>query len=68
MGGMVTTQQWLWGAAGASLALAVVAGIADSRRHRRRSLDQPGWVPWRGLQATAFFATLALAILGWKAG
>lgn len=64
----MTTQHWLWGAAGAALALAVVAGIADSRRHRRRSLDRPGWVPWRGLQVTALFAMLALMILGWKAG
>ena len=59
----MTTQQWLWGAAGASLALAVVAGIADSRRHRRRSLDQPGWVPWRGIQVLLFFAALGCVIL-----
>jgi len=62
----MTTQQWLWGADGAALALAVVAGVAESRRHRRHSLDRPGWVPWRGLQALAFFAVLAFAILALK--
>jgi hypothetical protein len=64
----MTTQQWLWGADGAVLALAVVAGVAESRRNRRRSLDRPGWVPWRGLQVGAVFAIIALAILALKAG
>ena len=64
----MTTQIWLWGAAGAALVLVAASGVAESRRNRRRSLDRPGWVPWRGLQAAAFFATIALAILGWKAG
>jgi hypothetical protein len=62
----MTTQQWLWAGAGAALAFAVTAGIAESRRNRRRSLDRPGWVPWRGLQVAAFFATIALAILAAK--
>jgi hypothetical protein len=62
----MSVQHWLWSAAGAALALALIAGVAESRRHRRRSLDQPGWMPWRGLQAAAFFAALALAILGFK--
>ena len=64
----MTTQIWLWGADGAALALAVVAGVAESRRNRRRSLDRPGWVPWRGLQMAAFFAILAFTILALKAG
>jgi threonine/homoserine/homoserine lactone efflux protein len=62
----MTTQQWLWAATGAAIAFAVAAGIAESRRNRRRSLDRPGWVPWRGLQAGAFFAAIALAILAAK--
>jgi len=62
----MTTQHWLWGADGAALALAVVAGVAESRRNRRHSLDRPGWVPWRGLQALAFFAVLAFTILALK--
>lgn len=64
----MTAREWLWGAAGAAAALALLAGVAESRRNRRRDLDRTGWVPWRGLQAAAFFAVLLLAILAWKAG
>ena len=64
----MTTQQWLLSADGAALAMAVVAGVAESRRHRRRSLDRPGWVPWRGLQMAMIFAILALTILALKIG
>jgi hypothetical protein len=64
----MTAQQWLLGADGASLTLAVVAGIAESRRHRRRSLDGHGWVPWRGLQVAAFFAVIAFSVLAAKIG
>jgi hypothetical protein len=59
-------QDWLWGADGAALALAVFAGVAESRRSRRRDLDDTGWVPWRGIQAAAFFAVLGLTILALK--
>ena len=55
-------------AAGAALALAVLAWVADWRRtHRRRAIDNVGWVPWRGIQATAFFAALAFVIVAMKA-
>ena len=64
----MTAQHWLLGADGAALALAFVAGVAESRRQRRRSLDQPGWVPWRGLQVTAVFAVIAFSILAAKTG
>jgi hypothetical protein len=63
----MTTQDWFWGADGAALALLVFAGVAESRRNRRRDLDNTGWVPWRGIQAAAFFAVLALTILALKA-
>ena len=57
-----------WTALGVALALAVVAGIADWRRvHRRRSIDDIGWVPWRGIQVTAFFAALAFAVFALRA-
>jgi hypothetical protein len=62
----MTTQQWLWGADGAALALVIVAGIAEWRRNRRRDLDATGWVPWRGLQVVGFFGLLAFTILAWK--
>ena len=62
----MTTQQWLWSADGAALALVIVAGIAEWRRNRRRDLDATGWVPWRGLQVVGFFGLLAFTILAWK--
>ncbi|HEV7658581.1 MAG TPA: hypothetical protein VGO55_01925 [Allosphingosinicella sp.] len=63
----MTTQDWFWGADGAALALAVFAGVAESRRNRRRNLDDTGWVPWSGIQAIALFGVLALTILALKA-
>ena len=60
----MTMQAWLWTAAGAAFALAVIAGTADWRRtHRRRGLDAVGWVPWRGLQVSGLFAAFLLALL-----
>jgi uncharacterized membrane protein len=64
----MTTQQWLLGAGGAAVVLAVVAGVAESRRNRRHSLDDHGWVPWRGLQVLAMFAVIVFAILAAKIG
>ena len=61
-------QGWLWGADGAALALVVVAGVAEHRRHNRRNIDATGWVPWRGLQALGFFALLAFTIIALKTG
>ena len=57
----MTTQAMMWSGAGAALAIAIVAGFADWRRARRTNLDDPGWVPWRGIQATAVFAAFLLA-------
>jgi hypothetical protein len=62
----MSTQDWLWAVAAAALALALAAGGAEWARGRRRDLDTPGWVPWRGLQVVAFFAALGLAILAMK--
>ena len=58
----MTTQGWWWIGAGAAAALAVAAGLADWLRARRRNLDSPGWVPWRGLQVVALFAAAVLAM------
>ena len=57
------TQTWLWGADGAALALVIVAGVADYRRHHRRDIDAHGWAPWRGLQVAGFFALIILTTL-----
>jgi hypothetical protein len=59
----MTTQATFWTGAGASLAVALVAGLLDWRRNRRRDLDSVGWMPWRGIQAAAFFAALAFAAI-----
>ena len=64
----MTIGLWLWAAAGAAFAFAILAGFAESRRQRRTSLDAHGWVPWRGLQVAALFALLVLVILAVKAG
>ena len=60
----MTTQAAFWTGAGASLALAVIAGVMDVvRRKRRRALEDIGWVPWRGIQVMGFFAAVACAVL-----
>jgi len=63
----MTTQEWMWGAGGAALVMVMLAGVADWRRARRRDLDNAGWVPWRGIQAAAFFALLIVIVLAVKA-
>lgn len=63
----MTVQQWLWSADGAALGVALIAGVAESRRKRRRTLDRPGWVPWTGIQVFALFAAVAFAIFAVKA-
>ena len=62
----MTVQHWLWGADGACLALAVLAGVAESRRTKRRSFDGYGWVPWRGVQMFAIFAMVAFTVFAMK--
>lgn len=56
-------QERLWAVAAAALAVAVLAGLLDWLRMRRRNLEDPGWVPWRGIQIAGFFAALACAML-----
>ena len=61
------TQASYWAGTAVALALVLLAGIADWRRlHRRRSIDNVGWVPWRGIQAAAFFMGLGFFILAIK--
>ena len=59
----MTMQAAFWTGAGAALAVAVVAGVMDWRRHRRRDVDNVGWVPWRGIQVATLFAALACVVL-----
>lgn len=64
----MTAQHLTWAAAGVSGAIVVVSGLADWRRLRRKRIDDYGWMPWRGIQVAAVFATVALAILAFKGG
>ncbi len=63
----MTTQAWMWTADGAALALVLIAVAAEWRRSRRRNLDNPGWMPWRGLQVAGLFAMLVLTVLAARA-
>ena len=60
---MTTQATYWWGGAAAAVILALMAGLADWRRTRRRSLDDAGWVPWRGIQVASLFAAAAAVIL-----
>ena len=61
------TQAGLWTGAGGALAVAVLSGLAEWRRGRRRNLDRVGWVPWTFVQVTALFVAMIFAILAVKA-
>jgi hypothetical protein len=67
-GSAMFAQHWYWWAGGAALLVAILAGVAESRRLRRERLDDIGWVPWRGIQVAAFFAMLLVLILALKLG
>ena len=57
----MTTQQMFWIGAGVAAFIFALALVMDWRRGRRRNLDDAGWVPWRGIQAFAFFAAVICA-------
>jgi hypothetical protein len=63
----MSAQAGLWTVAGAALLLAVLAGVLDHRRTRRRDLDRVGWAPWSFLQIIAAFAAVIAAALALKA-
>ncbi len=54
----MTQDEWWWTVAGVALAVALIAGLADWRRGRRRNLDQVGWVPWTLVQIVAITVVL----------
>ena len=59
---MTQAELW-WTVAGAALAAAVLAGLADWRRGRRRDLDQVGWVPWTTVQIVALTVVLGASAI-----
>ncbi|GAA4762405.1 hypothetical protein GCM10023219_03350 [Stakelama sediminis] len=56
----------LWIAVGGCLFLAILAGLAEYRRARRRNLDRVGIISWPGVQMLALIAALVLTILALK--
>jgi heme A synthase len=60
------TQEELWMLAGVAAVVAVVAGIADWRRDRRRDVDRVGWVPWGFLQFAGLLGAVVAAALAVK--
>lgn len=56
----------LWMAAGASVAVAGVAALADRARNRRRDVDRPGWVPWPLILMLAILLALAFTAFALK--
>lgn len=64
----MTGQAMLWTGAGAALAMAIVAAVAESRRNARRNLDSPGWMPWSFLQIAGVLGLLVCAALAVRLG
>ena len=62
----MTTQDMLWWAAGAALAVTALAALAEHRRSRRRDLDRVGIMPWNLIQVIAFLCAMLAAALALK--
>lgn len=56
-------QDRLWIGAAAAMLLAIVSGILEHRRQRRRNLDRVGLVPWPLVQFLALTAATICAAL-----
>ncbi|MCP3736451.1 hypothetical protein M9979_16410 [Sphingomonas sp. RP10(2022)] len=54
----------MFGCAGGTLLLALIAALADRRRRLRDDPDRVGWVDWRTVQMAALLATILLVSLG----
>lgn len=57
-----------WIGAGVALGIAILAGLAEHRRRRRRDLERVGWVPWMAIQMAGLFAALVLASVALHVG
>lgn len=56
-------QQQLWGGAAVAALVAVISGVSEHRRQRRRDLDRVGFMPWTLIQVLAMLAAMILASL-----
>ena len=54
-------QEQLWIAVGAMMALAVIAGLGEARRRRRKDFDRVGFMPWAMIQVLALLLAVVLA-------
>jgi hypothetical protein len=61
-------QQQLWGGAVAAILLAVLSGLGEARRRKRRRFDRVGFMPWHLIQMLSMIATVVLASLALHAG
>ena len=51
-------QERLWIGAAVCLLIAVVSGIAEHRRRRRRDMDRVGVIPWTLVQVLALIGAV----------
>jgi hypothetical protein len=49
-----------WIGAGLALLVAILSGVAEHRRRKRRDLERVGLMPWMAIQMAALFAALVL--------
>jgi hypothetical protein len=63
----VTPVMLRWGTAAAvAVGVAVLAGVADWRRRRRRDLDRVGMVDWRTVQMLSLIVAAMLGTVAMK--
>lgn len=56
-------QQQLWASAVAAILLAVLSGLAEHRRRKRRWLDRVGFMPWALIQVLSMLSAAVLVSL-----
>lgn len=53
----------LWVAVAACVLLAVLAGLGEHRRRRRKDFDAVGFMPWQLIQVLGLIGAMCFAIL-----
>ncbi len=57
----MSLQQQLWIGAGICVALAIIAGLGEFRRRKRRDFDGVGFMPWHLVQFLSLLGALMFA-------